>query len=102
MRSIWGLLSHYRDYSPKGRELFYSLITQCRIEFKREFRNALEDCHAAGLYASDRFNDADRVFWALQSNVSEADFTQLPKHYITRVLLGACEADYYYQFEKEW
>ena len=102
MKGIWGKSTMYTPYSDKALQLFNETIINTRREFFKEFSAALEDRHTTCLYDGRRCSDNSQLLWVLQSNVSEAEFTQLSKHYIFRVLLGACEADYYYQFEKEW
>jgi hypothetical protein len=102
MEGIWGKSFNYKPYSDKALNLFTELITESRREFRKEYSRVLEDYHHYSLYDGQRYSDNEQVLWVLQSQVTEAEFTQLPKHYIFRVLLGACSADYYYRFEKEW
>lgn len=102
MEAIWGKSLRYLEYSQKGLKVLNELIDSTREEFRQEYKHAIEDYRYTGLYAGSRFKSNEQIAWALQSNVREADFLQEPKHYLFRVLLGACDADYYYSFEKEW
>jgi hypothetical protein len=102
MNGIWGLHSRYKGYSLRAKDLFHALIEEQRRAFKAEFAHALKNYHKYELIIGFRFRDNGKIFWALQSNVDEVEFMKHPREYITRVLLGACSADYYYQFEKEW
>jgi len=88
MDSIWGKSFNAKDYSEKGYALFQSLIAQTRIECM--------------LYMGTRFRDDSQIYWVLTSHVDEAQFAEAPKRFLFMVLLGACGADYYYKYEKEW
>lgn len=102
MESIWGLSTNYKPYSIKAIDKFNEKINGCRIIFRQEFRDALDNYHSSELYDGSRFSDNSRILWALQSKVDEEEFLNYPNHYIIRVLLGACSSDYYYRFEKQW
>jgi len=103
MDSIWGKSFNAKDYSEKGYALFQSLIAQTRIEFKHEFKYVLEKHPLDSmLYMGTRFRDDSQIYWVLTSHVDEAQFAEAPKRFLFMVLLGACGADYYYKYEKEW
>lgn len=103
MQSIWGKSTSPRVYSDKSVELFKRLITQTRKEFRQEFKHVLEQHPLDSmLYTGSRFIDDDQIYWVLTSKVDEVEFAEAPKRFLFMVLLGACSADYYYRFEKEW
>jgi hypothetical protein len=103
MESVWSKSFNPRVYSEKNVELFKSIIADVRREFKHEFRHVLEgDPLDTMLYMGNRFLDNDQIYWALTSNIDEEQFAETPKRVLFMVLMGACGADYYYKFEKEW
>lgn len=103
MEGIWGKKTEYKKYSDKGIKLFEDTISNVKKEFKKEYSHVLsQDPRHVQLYDGVRFGCNDQLVWVLQSNVSEEDFLKDSKHYLFRVLLGACETDYYYRFEKDW
>jgi hypothetical protein len=100
MDKIWTMHVNYKKYSDKGINLFESMIDDARTEFLMEFNHELAKHPLdSGLFPSVRFKSNTSILWALQSNVSEEKFTEHPKHYLFRVLLGACDADYWYAYE---
>lgn len=101
MQKIWGKSTNAVEYDDNTIEILMSMIDDCRVEFEREFKNAILDPKQE-LYMGTRYNTDDQILWVLRSNVSENDFINNPKHYIFRVLLGACSADHWYTFEKDW
>ena len=103
MEGIWSKQFPYKKYSNNTMSLFEGMVDNVRQEFKKEYSHVLsQDPRHVELYDGMRFRSDDQLAWVLQSNVSEEDFLKDSKHYLFRVLLGACETDYYYTYEKEW
>jgi hypothetical protein len=67
-----------------------------------EFKSALSNPRETSLMAGERFESDDRIITVLESNVEESTFKKIPVDYIDSVLMGACESDYYYNYEKEY
>lgn len=103
MEAVWSKSSNPRVFSEKSKALFTSLITEVRREFKHEFRHILEGNPLDTMvYMGSRFRNDDDIYLALTSNIEETQFIETPKRVLFMVLMGACGADYYYKFEKEW
>ena len=101
-KPIWGLKPLRIAYSEAAVAKFESLILDRRNRFKAEFKGALQVPQMSGILAGERFDNLALVLMALESNVQEKSFLLMPEEFIDRVLIGAAEADYYYQYEKEW
>lgn len=99
--AIWSKSTQVNEYNSYTIELIKNMIEDFRWEFIQEFNNAILDPKNE-LHMGYRFCNDDQILWALQSNITEDKFLENPKHYIFRVLLGACGADYWYSFEKDW
>lgn len=103
MKALWGKSTNPRVYSQRTVDIFNKLMNDTREVFNKEFSSILsEPAYHQELYRGRRFYDNDQILWVLTSNVDEVEFSSLPQHYIMRALLGACEADYYYTYEKQW
>lgn len=101
MIGIWGKGACH-PYSDKSLKLFESLVDKVRSDFLKEFDSALKDRHKNELYIGSRFRSNDQILWVLRSKITEEIFVADPEHYLMRVFLGAADADYYYNFEKQW
>lgn len=103
MEAVWSKSFNPRVFSEKSKALFTSLITEVRREFKHEFKHLLDrNTVDTMVYMGSRFRDDADIYWALTSNIEETQFIETPKRVLFMVLMGACSADYYYKFEKEW
>lgn len=101
MKGLWGL-GVTRFYSEKAKVVFDGMVQETKQEFSREYSNAFDNEREFELTKGTRYYDNEKLFYALQSKVAENDFLNEPKHYLFRILLGACASDYYYTYEKEW
>ena len=97
---MWGMKVGAKPYSDKAVNVLNDLIQARREIFKNEYAYALKTRN--DVYLGMRFDDNEKILWVLESKITECEFMLTPERYIDKVLLGAAEADYYYQFEKEW
>jgi hypothetical protein len=97
---MWGIKIDAKHYSSKAIDTLTHLIQDRRELFKKEYAHALK--FQRDIYLGTRFKDDEKILWVLESKVDEYKFMLTPELYIDNVLLGAAEADYYYQFEKEF
>jgi hypothetical protein len=97
---MWGMKVGAKHYSDNAVKRLNDLIDSRRVLFKQEYAFALNNRN--DLWIGMRFKDNETILWVLESKITEYEFMLTPERYIDKVLLGAAEADYYYQFEKEW
>lgn len=102
IKSIWGIKSSRRKYSSPARDILKKTLPTIRKKMARTLQIE-KGANSKGMYyAGKRFNNAQDILDALESNVSEVEFTSDPEKYLAMVLAGAAETDYYYEFEKEY
>jgi hypothetical protein len=97
---MWGMMVGAKRYSDRAVKRLNEIVDTRRSLFKQEYAFALDNRN--DLWIGRRFKDNDTLRWVLESNITESEFMLTPEKYVDNVLLGAAEADYYYQFEKEW
>jgi lysyl-tRNA synthetase class II len=103
IKSTWGLGSQ-KSYSKEALDLIAKELPQIKktlSTYSSDLRSRKYD-HKLQLMLGSRFTNDETIIRALRSNVDEKDFIKNPKDYLKKVVLGAMETDYYYQFEKEY
>lgn len=89
-------------YSDKAKALFYAMVDERRLIFRKEFSHALSNERQYELKDGYRFRDNDRCFNELENNTPENLFMLTPSIAIDKVLMSKAYGDYYYKYEKDW
>jgi hypothetical protein len=104
MAGVWGimLIPSGKLFSEKTKTIIIESLPEARNVFSKEYNYALDNKHHYMLCKGSRYYDDEKIIRVIESKFEESYFIVNKNKCLNDVLLGACSADYYYTYEKEW